>query len=483
MGSTRVIHEKEGRVRECVLTHRRLNKVTIRNKYPLPRIDDLFDQLSGARFFSKINLRSGYHQLRIREEDIPKTAFSTRYGHFQFTVMPFGLTNALAMFMDLMHRVFKPFLDQFVIVFIDDIMIYSKTESDHRKHLRKVLQTLREHKLYAKLSKCEFWASEVKFLGHVVNAEGVTVDPTKIEAILRWPQPKNASEIRSFLGLAGYYRRFVQNFSSIASPLTELTRKDVTYIWSDACEKAFKLLKERLTTAPILVLPESSKELSVYTDASGIGLGGVLMQDKKVIAYASRQLKIHEKNYPVHDLELAAVVFALKLWRHYLYGEKFTVYSDHKSLKYLFTQSDLNMRQRRWLEFLKDYDFTLEYHPGKANVVADALSRVRLESESEVVMQIHEVPVEDSDVIRNQEHVQMRAEPIALFRVIDCQRADSEYGRYRSLADNIDDKDWRLSGDGALRFRDRVWIPSHRQLRDDLLKEAHRSWFSASGRQ
>ncbi|KAA0061201.1 pol protein [Cucumis melo var. makuwa] len=338
-------------------------------------IDDLFDQLQGATVFSKIDLRSGYHQLRIRDGDIPKTAFRSRYGHDEFVVMSFGLTNAPAVFMDLMNRVFKDFLDSFVIVFIDDILIYSKTEAEHEEHLHQVLETLRANKLYAKFSKCEFWLRKVTFLGHVVSSEGVSVDPAKIEAVTNWPRPSTVSEIRSFLGLAGYYRRFVEDFSRIASPLTQLTRKGIPFVWSPACERSFQELKQKLVTAPVLTVPDGSGNFVIYSDASKKGLGCVLMQQGKVVAYASRQLKIHEQNYPTHDLELAAVVFALKIWRHYLYGEKIQIYTDHKSLKYFFTQKELNMRQRRWLELVKDYDCEILYHPGKANLVADALSR------------------------------------------------------------------------------------------------------------
>ena len=313
------VKKKDGTFRLCI-DYRQLNKVTVKNKYPLPRIDDLFDQFKGAQVFSKIDLRSGYHQLRIKERDVPKTAFRTRYGHYEFLVMPFGLTNAPAMFMDLMNRVFKPYLDKYVVVFIDDILVYSKSLTDHEQHLRNVLQVLRENQLYAKLSKCDFWLDRVIFLGHVVSAEGIFVDPKKIKAILKWERPTNMTEIRSFLGLAGYYRRFVEGFSAIASPMTKLTRKEVKFEWSKECEQSFQELKKRLTTAPVLTLPEGQEGFIVYSDASNKGLGCVLMQKGKVIAYASRQLKPHEVNYPVHDLELAAVVFALRIWRHYLYG-------------------------------------------------------------------------------------------------------------------------------------------------------------------
>ncbi|EOY00066.1 Retrotransposon protein [Theobroma cacao] len=253
------VKKKDGTLRLCI-DYRQLNRVTIKNKYPLPRIDDLFDQLRGAMVFSKIDLRSGYYQLRIKEQDVPKTAFRTRYGHYEFLVMPFGLTNAPAVFMDLMNRVFHPYLDKFVIVFIDDILVYSKNDDEHAAHLRIVLQTLRERQLYAKFSKCEFWLKEVVFLGHVVSGAGIYVDPKKIEAILQWEQPRTVTEIRSFLGLAGYYRRFVQGFSLIAAPLTRLTSKGVKYEWDDVCENRFQELKNRLTSAPILTLPVSGKE-------------------------------------------------------------------------------------------------------------------------------------------------------------------------------------------------------------------------------
>ncbi|KAL5543368.1 hypothetical protein UlMin_007152 [Ulmus minor] len=308
------------------------------------------------------------------EEDVPKSAFRTRYGHYEFLVMPFGLTNAPAAFMDLMNRVFKEFLDKFVIVFIDDILIYSKTKEEHEEHLRITLRTLDEHKLYAKFSKCEFWLDKVHFLGHVVSKDGVSVDPAKIEAVSKWPAPTNVTEIRSFLGLAGYYRRFVEGFSSLAAPLTALTKKGKKYEWTEKCEESFQELKRRLTSAPILTIPNGEEGFVIYSDASKIGLGAVLMQNGKVIAYASRQLKDHERNYPTHDLELAAVVFALKIWRHYLYGVHCQIFTDHKSLKYFFTQKELNMRQRRWLELVKDYDCEILYHPGKANKVADALT-------------------------------------------------------------------------------------------------------------
>ncbi|GKE89999.1 putative reverse transcriptase domain-containing protein, partial [Tanacetum coccineum] len=268
---------------------------------------------------SKIDLRSGYHQLRVREEDIPKTAFRARYGHYEFQVMPFGLTNAPAVFMDLMNR--------------------------HEEHLKLILELLKKEELYAKFSKCEFWIPKVQFLRHVIDSKGIHVDPTKIESIKDWASPKSATEIRQFLGLA------------------------------EKEEAAFQLIKQKLCSAPILALPKGSESFIVYCDASHKGLGAMLMQNEKVIAYASRHLKIHEKNYTTHDLELGTVVFALKILRHYLYRTRCTVFTDHKSLQHILDKKELNMRQRRWLELLSDYDCDIRYHPGKANVVADALSR------------------------------------------------------------------------------------------------------------
>ncbi|GJW47540.1 putative reverse transcriptase domain-containing protein [Tanacetum coccineum] len=317
------VKKKDGSFRMCI-DYRELNKLTVKNRYPLPRIDDLFDQLQGSSIYSKIDLRSGYHQLRVREQDVPKTAFRTRYGHYEFQVMPFGLTNAPAVFMDLMNRVCKPYLDKFVIVFIDDILIYSKDEREHEEHLKAILELLKKEKLYAKFSKCEFWIPKVQFLGHVIDSRGIHVDPAKIESIKDWAPPKTPTEIRQFLGLAGYYRRFIEGFSKIAKSMTKLTQKGIKFDWGEKEENAFQLIKQKLCSAPILALPEGSEDFVVYCDASHKGLGAVLMQREKVIAYASRQLKVHEKNYTTHDLELGSVVFALKIWRHYLYGTRCT---------------------------------------------------------------------------------------------------------------------------------------------------------------
>ncbi|KAL0544078.1 hypothetical protein IC582_019189 [Cucumis melo] len=438
------VKKKDGSMRLCI-DYRELNKVTVKNRYPLPRIDDLFDQLQGATVFSKIDLRSGYHQLRIKEGDVPKTAFRSRYGHYEFIVMSFGLTNAPAVFMGLMNRVFREFLDTFVIVFIDDILIYSKTEAEHEEHLRIVLQTLRDNKLYAKFSKCEFWLKQVSFLGHVVSKAGVSVDPAKIEAITGWTRPSTVSEVRSFLGLAGYYRRFVENFSRIATPLTQLTRKGAPFVWSKACEDSFQNLKQKLVTAPVLTVPDGSGSFG------------------KVVAYASRQLKSHEQNYPTHDLELAAVVFALKIWRHYLYGEKIQIFTDHKSLKYFFTQKELNMRQRRWLELVKDYDCEILYHPGKANVAPLHRDLER----AEIAVSVGAVTM-----------AQLTVQPTLRQRIIDAQSNYPYLVEQRGLAEAGQAVEFSISSDGGLLFERRLCVPSDSAVKTELLSEAHSSPFS-----
>jgi hypothetical protein len=475
-----LVKKKDGSMRLCV-DYRKQNQVTIKNKYLLPRIDDLMDQLVGACVFSKIDLRSGYHQIRVKPEDIPKTAFRTRYGHYEYAVMPFGVSNAPGVFMEYMNRIFHSYLDQFVVVFIDDILVYSKSEAEHAEHLKIVLQVLKDNKLFANLSKCEFWLREVSFLGHVISSGGIAVDPSKVDAVLQWDTPKSVTEIRSFLGLAGYYRRFIEGFSRLALPLTQLTRKGHAFVWNKICEESFQALKQRLTSAPVLILPSSNESFVVYCDASKMGLGGVLMQKGQVVAYTSRQLKTHERNYPTHDLELAAVVFVLKVWRHYLYGSRFEVFSDHKSFKYLFSQKELNMRQRRWLEFLKDYDFELNYHPGKANVVADALSRKSLHmstlmaKEIELIEQFRDFSLVCKVTTNSVKLGMLQLTSGILEEIRAGQKVDLKLIDLLELIKQGKAIDFEVDGNGTMRFQGRVCVPDVPELEKRILEEGHRS--------
>ncbi|KAM1152397.1 hypothetical protein ACFX19_035618 [Malus domestica] len=446
------VWKKNGTLRLCI-DYRQLNRVTIKNSYLLPRIDDFFDQLKGACVFSKIDLRSGYYQLKIRSDDIPKTAFRTRYGHYEFLLMPFGLTNAPSAFMNLMNRVFHSYLDRFVIVFIDDILVYSKNETDHARHLRLVLKTLRVNRLYSKFSKCQFWLDQVSFLGHVVSAQGVLVDLQKIIAVENWERPRTVTEVRSFLGLAGYYRCFVKDFSTIALPLIELTRKYVPFVWSSECEQSFQQLKYLLTHAPVLALPDDGGNFEIYSDASLNGLGCVLMQHDKVIAYASQQLKPHEKNYPIHDLELGP---------------------------------NLNLRQRRWVELLSDYDCPIEYHPGRANSVANALSRkshgqlnALYASRIPLLIDLRSTRVALKEGRRGALIASFQVRPVLLDRVLEAQRNNTESQELiQAVLDGRKKNLWIRDLDGMLMQGDRMFVPNVEELKKDILDEAHISAYA-----
>jgi hypothetical protein len=379
--------------------------------------------------------------------------------------MSFGLTNAPAYFMNLMNKVFMDELDKFVVVFIDDSLIYSKSAQEHEQHLRVVLEKLRMHKLYAKFSKCEFWLEKVAFLGHILTAEGVAVDPEKVEAVSNWQQPTNVSEIRSFLGLAGYYQRFIEGFSKVARPMTELLKKDKKFTWTESCEKSFQELKRRLTTAPVLTLPDIQRDFVIYCDASRQGLGCVLMQDGKVVAY-----------YPTHDLEFAAVVHTLKIWRHYLIGNKCEIYTDHKSLKYIFTQPDLNLRQRRWLELVKDYNVEIHYHPGKANVVVDALSRKSYKPKNAHLQE--EMARLNVHVIPRNSHRKLSVQPTLESKIREAQSSDTDLMKIRKQTGENKAPDFRVDDNGTLWHKDRICVPKEGDFRHTIMDEAHNSAYS-----
>ncbi len=373
------VKKKDGSLRMCV-DYRGLNKVTVKNRYPLPLISGLLDQLGQAKIYTKIDLRGAYNLVRIKEGDEWKTAFRTRYGHFEYNVMPFGLTNAPAIFQHLMNDIFREFLDDFVVCYLDDILIYSKNPEEHQRHVRLVLQKLRDAGLYAKPEKCVFHKSQVEFLGYIISTEGLSMDPKKIQTIMEWETPKTVRDVQCFLGFANFYRIFIMNYSKIAAPLTRLTCKDKLE-WSPEAEEAFHNLKTSFTTAPILIHADFSKPFFMETDASDFALGAVLSQMEggrlHPVAFHSRKFSAAEINYEIHDKELLAIVDSFQEWRHLLEGASHpvTVYTDHKNLEYFMSARVLNRRQARWNMSLSRFDFCITYRPGKQQGLSDALSR------------------------------------------------------------------------------------------------------------
>uniref|UniRef100_A0A2N9IRP1 Reverse transcriptase n=1 Tax=Fagus sylvatica TaxID=28930 RepID=A0A2N9IRP1_FAGSY len=369
-----LVPKKDGTWRMCV-DCRAINNITVKYRHPIPRLDDMLDELHGSCIFTKIDLKSGYHQIRMKEGDEWKTAFKTKYGLYEWLVMPFGLTNAPSTFMRLMNHALRAFLGRFVVVYFDDILVYSKSLDEHIDHLHCVLTVLRKEKLYANLKKCSFCLDKVVFLGFVVGAKGIAVDEEKVKAIKEWPTPKSITEVRSFHGLASFYRRFVKDFSTLAAPLTEIVKKSVGFKWGSEQDRAFIEIKERLCGAPLLALPDFSKTFEIECDASGIGIGAVLMQEKRPIAYFSEKLNGAALNYPTYDKELYALVRALETWQHYLWPKEFVIHTDHESLKHLKGQGKLNRRHAQWMEFIETFPYVIKYKQGKENIVADALSR------------------------------------------------------------------------------------------------------------
>ena len=383
-----LVPKKSGERRFCI-DYRKLNSITEKNKYPLPRIEDTKDNLHGAKFFSTIDLYSGYWQIEIQENDKQKTAFTTDDGHFEFNRMPFGLTNAPATFQKLMNDILRPIKKQFALVYLDDVIIFSKTIEDHIKHIKYVFQLLRQEGLKIKLEKCAFLQKEVEYLGHIVTEDGIKPDPKKQQAIHNYPTPKNVDQVRSFLGLAGYYRKFVKNYADKAHSLTKLTSKNVEWQWGPEQEKAFQLLKDCLTSPPILGYPDFSRDFIIHTDASGYGVGSVLAQmqgvpgkeREVVISYTSQHLNKTQTNWSTIEKEAYAIVHAVKIFYSYLYGRKFQVLTDHRSLQWLMSIKEPTGKLARWALRLQEFDIDISYRPGKANQNADCLSRIPIPDE------------------------------------------------------------------------------------------------------
>uniref|UniRef100_A0A3B3DGY8 Gypsy retrotransposon integrase-like protein 1 n=1 Tax=Oryzias melastigma TaxID=30732 RepID=A0A3B3DGY8_ORYME len=377
------VKKKDGGLRPCI-DYRGLNQITIKNRYPLPLISSAFELLQGACIFSKLDLRNAYHLIRVREGDEWKTAFNTQAGHYEYLVMPFGLTNAPAIFQNMVNDVLGDMVNKFVFVYLDDILIFSRSETEHIKHVRQVLQRLLQNKLFVKAEKCEFHTPTTSFLGLLVAKDKIMMDPKKTDAVLEWPVPTSRKQLQRFLGFANFYRRFIKGYSQVAAPLHALTSSKCTFTWSAAATYAFTELKRRFTTAPILTMPDPARQFIVEVDASEVGVGAVLSQrsetDHRVhpCAFFSRRLSPAERNYDVGDRELLAIKLALEEWRHWLEGssQPFIVFTDHRNLEYLRTAKRLNPRQARWSMFFTRFDFTLSYRPGSKNTKADALSRL-----------------------------------------------------------------------------------------------------------
>ena len=378
-----LVGKKDGSWRLYV-DYRELNKHTVKDKFPIPIIEELLDELAGSTIYTKIDLKSGYHQVRMSEEDIAKTAFKTHFGHFEFLVMPFGLTNAPATFQSLMNYVFRSFLRKFVLVFFDDILIYSRDLQQHTEHVRLVLQTIRANELFAKLSKCHFGIDKVEYLGHYISSAGVETDPKKIAIIVDWPTPTSQIALRSFLGLTGYYRRFIKGYASICKPLTELLKKD-GFQWNQEATEAFENLKAKMSSTPVLALPNFDKPFEIETDAASCGIGAVLQQDKHPIAFINKKLGPRSQKLSVYEKELLAIVFAVQKWEQYLISRPFTIKTYQKSLKHLLEQRISTPFQQFCLSKLMGFDYTIQYKSGSENKVADALSRV---SSSELLMMV-----------------------------------------------------------------------------------------------
>jgi hypothetical protein len=425
-----LVPKKDGSWRMCI-DSRAVNKITVRYRFPIPRLDDLLDQLHGATVFSNLDLRSGYHQIRMRDGDEWKTAFKTRDGLYEWMVMPFGLSNAPSTFMRLMNHVFKPFMGKFVVVYFDDILVYSKSEEEHLEHLQHVFQTLQEQKLYVNLKKCRFFTNSLIFLGYVVSKEGIMMDPSKVEAIISWPIPKSIHDIRSFHGLASFYRRFINGFSTIIAPITECL-KGGTFKWTEEAQKSFELLKQKVTEAPILILPDFSKVFEVDCDASNLGIGGVLSQEGKPSTY---------------DKEFYALVRSLEHWNHYLLSKEFILHSDDEALKYLNSQQKLNTRHAKWSEFLQAYSFSIKHKAGKLNQVADALSR------RYSLLNAMQVQVLGFDVVK------------------ELYKGDPDFGYAWKECSNGPYNHFLLQ-DGFLFKNNHLCIPQY-SLREAIIKEAH----------
>jgi len=447
-----LVRKKDGTWRFCV-DYRAVNAITVKDQFPIPSIDELLDELYGTNWFSKLDLRSGYHQIRMHQDDVHKTAFRTHQGHYEFLVMPFGLCNAPSSFQATMNMIFEPYLRKFVIVFFDDILVYSRNMEDHLLHLQLVFQCLLAHCFFLKQSKCILAQQSIEYLGHIVSPKGVGPDPAKISAMIQWPAPKTLKQLRGFLGLTGFYRKFVKDYAKIAQPLTELLKRDA-FNWSDQAEAAFNKLKNAMTQAPVLALPNFEEDFVIETDASGIGMGAVLIQKGHPIAFFSQKFCSKLLNSSTYVRELCAITAAVKKWRTYLLGRKFTIYTDQRSLRELMTQVIQTPEQQYYLAKLLGFHYEILYKPGGQNRVADALSRVQDSSFFTITVPHWE--------FLNKLQAVFESDPDMIKLVQEVQEDPAKYPHFQVRRK-------------LLFFDNKLFIPESSNLRLVLLEEFHAS--------
>ncbi|KAK8957840.1 hypothetical protein KSP39_PZI000256 [Platanthera zijinensis] len=447
-----LIKKKDGTWRFCV-DYRALNAVTTRDAFPMPTAYELFDELHGSTLFSKLDLQSGYNQVRMHPTDIHKTAFRTPQRLYEFLVMPFGLTNAPTTFQSLMNSVFQPYLRKFTVIFFDDILIYSKDLQSHLQHLEIIFSTLRTHS-YVKRTKCQFMTTTIDFLGHVISSLGISPHPDKVATIINWPTPTTLKQLRSFLGLSGYYRHFIQHYATKATPLTDLLTKD-KFKWTDKATEAFHTLKTHLTSAPVLALPDFTQPFTIETDASGCGLGAILSQNRHPLAYFSKKLTVKDQHKSTYERELLAISTALEKWRQYLLGAPFIIRTDHQTFHHLTTQLLNSPTQQRFLSKLLGFDFKIEYKPGRLNAAADALSRLPETDHNLHMLQCSYVKCNNLDKLSEWNRTDRLAKKIT-----------------RALQQDTGTKPNWTKADDNIFFKKVLYIPVC-PLRHQLIQEAH----------
>nr|KYP60178.1 Transposon Ty3-I Gag-Pol polyprotein [Cajanus cajan] len=449
-----LVKKKDGSWRFCV-DYRALNAITIKDKFPITTIDELLDELGHASIFSKIDLHSGYHQIRVHPPDTHKTAFRTFDGHYEFLVMPFGLTNAPSYFQATMNDLFRPYLRKFVLVFFDDILVFSSNLEDHLIHLKSVLELLTTNQFFAKYSKCVFAEKSIAYLGHLISAQGVQPDPEKIRAILEWPLPRDLTTLRAFLGLTGFYRRFIRHYATIAAPLTDLLRS--SFSWDTNTDKAFIALQQAIAHSPVLTLPNFDAPFDLETDASSIAIGAFLSQSGHLIAFFSKKLCPRMQAASVYVREMFAITESVKKWRQYLLGNSFRIIIDQKSLKYLLTQAVQTQEQHNWMIKLQGYTFDILYWPGRENIVADALSRCHSEAPSTFTALTSPVP-HILDTLRSY----YSSDPVGI-ALVDKRTSDTNARSHFHLQQ------------GLLMFNNKNFVPDVHDLHRSLINEFHSS--------